>query len=151
MLFYNSFILTKLDYCLPIWGNAAQVHLNKIGRLQKKTIHIINNVSLNAPTESLFRELHYLNIYQRYFYQICVSTYVMLNTIDSPLHSLVILEPTARYNSHSDNDMFMLKIIHFPHKEIFKSSLSYACASNWNKLPNIIRSSQSLVAFKMFL
>ena len=69
MLFYNSFILTKIDYCLPIWGNAAQVHLNKIWRL------------------------------------------------------------TARYNLHSDNDNFMLKNP-FPHKEIFKSSLSYAFASS---------------------
>ena len=147
ILFYNSFILTKIDYCLPIWGNAAQVHLDKIWRLQKRAIRIIHNVSLDAPTESLFKELHCLNIYQRYFYQICVTTYVMLNTIDSPLRNLVTLQPTARYNLRSDNDNFMLKIP-FPHKEIFKSSLSYACASNWNKLPNIIRSSQSLIAFK---
>ena len=147
ILFYNSFIFSKIDYCLPIWGNAAQVHLDKIWRLQKRAVRIIHNVSLDAPTESLFRELHCLNIYQRYFYQICVSTYVMLNTIDSPLRNLVTLQPTARYNLCSDNDNFMLKIP-FPHKEIFKSSLSYACASNWNKLPNIIRSSQSLIAFK---
>ena len=136
MLFYNSFILTKIDYCLPIWGNAAQVHLNKIWRLQKRAIRNINNVSLDAPTESLFRELHCLNIYQRYFYQVCVSTYVTLNTIDSPLRNLFTLQPTTRYNLHSDNDIFMLKIP-FPHKEIFKYSLSYAFASNRNKLPNI--------------
>ena len=74
----------------------------------------------------------------------------MLNTIDSPLRNLVTLQPTTRYNICSDNDMFMLKIP-FPHKEIFKSSLSYACASNWNKLLNIIRSSQSVKSMLFLL
>ena len=71
----------------------------------------------------------------------------MLHNIDSSLRNLVTLQPTYRYNLRSDNDMFMLKIL-FSHKEIFKSSLCYAYGSNWNKLPNIIRSSQSLIALK---
>ena len=95
---------------MPICGNAAQVHLNKIWRLQKTTICIIDNVSLDAPSESLFRELHCLNIYQRYFYQVFVSTYVMLNTIHSTLRNPVTLQLTTRYNLRSDNDMFMLEI-----------------------------------------
>ena len=44
-----------------------------------------------------------------YFYQICVSTYVMLNTIDSPLRNLVTLQPSIKYNLRSDNDNYELQ------------------------------------------
>ena len=50
LLFYNSYILPKLDYCLPIWGKSSQTHLDKLWQLQKGAIRIICNVSYDEPT-----------------------------------------------------------------------------------------------------
>ena len=46
LLFYNSYILSKIDYCLPIWGNSAKNGLDKIWRLQKRAVRIVCNVML---------------------------------------------------------------------------------------------------------
>ena len=35
LLFYNSYILPRMDYCLTLWGNAPLDSLLKLFRLQK--------------------------------------------------------------------------------------------------------------------
>ena len=36
ILFYNSYILSRMDYCLSIWGGAHKYILKKLFKLQKK-------------------------------------------------------------------------------------------------------------------
>ena len=36
LLFYNSYILPKIDYSLLIWGGASRTHLNTLWKIQKK-------------------------------------------------------------------------------------------------------------------
>ena len=63
LLFYNSYILPKIDYCLPIWGSASKYMLDKIWRIQKRAIRIICNVSYDTPTAELFKNLNFFNIF----------------------------------------------------------------------------------------
>ena len=44
MLFYNSYILPYIDYCLTIWGQATKDTIEKIHRLQKRAGKTILNV-----------------------------------------------------------------------------------------------------------
>ena len=41
LLFYNSYILSKRDYCLPVWGKTSHSNLDKIWWLQKRSIRKI--------------------------------------------------------------------------------------------------------------
>ena len=50
------------------------------------------------------------------------------------------------HNLRTNDDSFLLHIPK-PHKEIFKSTYSYMSAVNWNSLPLIVRSSQSINTF----
>ena len=38
VLFYNSYIQPCIDYCLPIWGKASAIHLDKIWRLKNEQL-----------------------------------------------------------------------------------------------------------------
>ena len=54
LLFYNSYILPKLDYCLPIWGKSSQTHLDKLWRLQKRAIRPLSHlINLHSHSSSI--------------------------------------------------------------------------------------------------
>jgi hypothetical protein len=150
ILFYNSFILPKIDYCLPIWGNASRSHLDNIWRLQKRAIRIICNAAFDAPTRNLFLELKQLNIHQRCVYQLCLTTFRILHDHGSPLYHIIHRRSEVNalpYFLRASDDRYTLHVP-FPHKEMFKSSLSYSCPFQYNKLPLEVKSSQSVAIFK---
>ena len=148
LLFYNSYILSKIDYCLPIWGNSAKNGLDKIWRLQKRAVRIVCNVPYDTPSSDLFKQLKSMNIYERYFYQVSLNVYKILSLEDSPLKCLVNLQSPSRfYSLRSSSSQFTLNVP-FPHKEVFKQSFSYSSAILWNSLPLDIRTSLSLNNFK---
>ena len=148
LLFYNSYILSKIDYCLPIWGNSAKNGLDKIWRLQKRAVRIVCNVPYDTPSSDLFKQLKSMNIYERYFYQVSLNVYKILSLEDSPLKCLVNLQSPSRfYSLRSSSSQFTLNVP-FPRKEVFKQSFSYSSAILWNSLPLDIRTSLSLNNFK---
>jgi hypothetical protein len=51
---YYSLIHPHLIYCLPVYGCTSQKNINKISKLQRKSIRIINKVKYNCNTDNLF-------------------------------------------------------------------------------------------------
>ena len=43
LLFYNSYVLPTIDYCLVIWGTCNQTQLQRLFRFQKRIIRILCN------------------------------------------------------------------------------------------------------------
>ena len=112
LLFYNSYILSKIDYCLPIWGNSAKNGLDKIWRLQKRAVRIVCNVPYDTPSSDLFKQLKSMNIYERYFYQVSLNVYKILSLEDSPLKCLVNLQsPSCFYSLRSSSSQFTLNVL----------------------------------------
>jgi len=56
-LFYNSYILTTMDYCCALWCSATQSHLRKIHSIQKRAAKIILNKPYSTHSAPLFKEL----------------------------------------------------------------------------------------------
>ena len=56
ILIYNSFVNSKLSYCIEIWSNAPAVYLNKLFLMQKKIIRIINKKPFDYSTSELFKK-----------------------------------------------------------------------------------------------
>ena len=66
ILFHNSFILSRLDYCICVWGGASKSYLDKLNRVLKRVACIILNVSFNEMDSStMFYILKWLNIFDR--------------------------------------------------------------------------------------
>ena len=67
ILFYNSYILPKLNYCLSVWGKTSHSNLDKIWKLQKRAISRIFNKPYDEPTQDLFKQ-YVVIIYMRYIF-----------------------------------------------------------------------------------
>ena len=55
---YNSLILPYVNYGILLWGNNHE----KVTKLQKKAMRIINLKKYNSHTEPLFQKLHMLKV-----------------------------------------------------------------------------------------
>ena len=47
-------------YCVEVWGNACDTHLDTITKIQKKCVRVITFSHYLEPTESLFKDLKIL-------------------------------------------------------------------------------------------
>ena len=56
ILMYNSFVLSKLNYCPGVLGNSADTHLNNLLLLKKKILCIIYQTHYLAPSQPLFEK-----------------------------------------------------------------------------------------------
>ena len=53
LLLYNALVLSNLNYCSAIWGNASS-QLSRLEIAQKRAIRVVNNSSYNAHTLPIF-------------------------------------------------------------------------------------------------
>ena len=74
---HNSLILPYLSYCIHIWGNAYQTHLQKLHVLQNKIIRIIAGVPRRTSSDPLYYEFNILKINKLYMYAVdfCMHKY----------------------------------------------------------------------------
>ena len=57
---YFTFVYPYLLYCVEVWGNACDTHLDPIIKIQKKCVRVITFSHYLEPTESLFKDLKIL-------------------------------------------------------------------------------------------
>ena len=70
---YYTFVYPYLIYDVEIWGNACNVYLDPLVKLQKKCLRIITFSSYLKHTEPLFQNLEIL-----YFQKLVIHPIVML-------------------------------------------------------------------------
>ena len=63
--FYNSFILSKIDYFANIWGGASKQAMDKILKMQKRAAVVVLNMDMDTPSSSKFNKLKLMTVYQR--------------------------------------------------------------------------------------
>ena len=148
MLFYNSYIHPRLTYCLPIWGRSASLHLDKLWKIQKRALRIINDVPYDAPSKNLFTKSKVLNIRDMYCYEICIFIFNILydDTKNVPV-VLNLAKPNENYFLRSTSKTFLLEVP-FRRKDIYKKSIAYSGVKVWNSLPDNVRNVKNLFLFK---
>ena len=60
LLFYNSYILPYIDYCLILWNSAPKDAMEKAFRLQKRAARLVLNVPRMTSSLHVFSELRLL-------------------------------------------------------------------------------------------
>ena len=69
---YYTFVYPYLIYVVEIWGNACNVYLDPLVKLQKKCLKIITFSSYLEHTEPLFQNLEILNFKQLVIHRIAM-------------------------------------------------------------------------------
>ena len=71
-------VYSHLIYCVEVWGNAAEIHLNSLLKVQKKVIKNIKSLPYRAPSRPVFKDLNILTITQIHQYHILIFVFKYL-------------------------------------------------------------------------
>ena len=96
---YNTMVLPFLSYCIHVWGRSADIHLDKMYKLQKKIVRIITGVPPRTHSQPLFIELKLMTVHQIYEYYVGVFMYKLYHKHLPPL--FYMFERTSNVHNYS--------------------------------------------------
>ena len=65
LVFYQSLIQSKFDYCDVIWGNLGKVLTDRLQKIQNRALRCVLDVDWMYPSELLFTQLNVKRLEQR--------------------------------------------------------------------------------------
>jgi hypothetical protein len=149
LLFYNSFILSRMDYCICIWGGASNIYLDKLYKLQKRAARIILNIDLmEMETDCMFNTLKWMDIYQRIYFKRSIYMYeIFYNLLPFYIVDMFVLKESTNYVLRSNKNIFNFST-QKPNTESYKRSFLYNGTTLWNKLSDSVKQIKSVNQFK---
>ena len=137
-------ILPHIDYCCTVWGNINNSLTDSMIKLQKRAARIILDKDIDASSEDMFAELHWMKFPDRVDYQKAIIMYKILNN-HTPSYLKEYFTFTSEVHHRSlrsttENLLYIPK----PNLEIFRNSLSYSGSRIWNAIPEHIKQSTSV-------
>ena len=149
-MFYNVHVhvIPVIDFCLNVWGHAADSHMHRLQVLQNRAGRIILGVDFDTSTRLIHSELGWLTIRQRLFYQTCTLMFKVFNGgAPSYLNTFEYTDSNYSLRSISAENLLVPR----PKMESFRNSFSYSGAYAWNQLPSNIKNAQNVSVFKKML
>ena len=146
LLFYNSYVLPTIDYCLVIWGTCNQTQLQRLFRFQKRIICILCN-DFMSPSGDLFNQLNIMTIHQRVRYQMCILVFKCLHGA-APSYLTKLFSFTGLQSNYNLRLHGLNLSVPKPLRESFRRSVSYSGATSWNNLPNELKMIHDFIVFK---
>lgn len=132
---YHAFIHSLLSYGIIFWGTSP--HAKRIFIIQKRAVRIIAGISRRQSCKAHFTNLRILTLTCTLI--ISAATFVYSNPDHFPLNNAHHSHFT-RYNTN----IFIPKSSH----TFFDKSPTHVCSTIFNKLPALIKYSNSLTLFK---
>lgn len=127
ILLYNTLVLPHISYCAVVWGNAYDVRINKIVRLQKRAMRIIDNKPYRFHSKELFVKYCTLKLPELVIEQ---NIIVMLAFLNGDL-------PPSLSNLFHINRPFITRapqhfLVPFARSNFRAFSLSFTAPKAWN-------------------
>ena len=149
-MLYKANIQPTTDYAISIWSFCSDNNKNLIRRLQHRAARIVCNDFdyINTRGETLMKELGWQTIEQRRDYFVSTLMYKCLNDMAPTriMNEINKASDTHDVNTRLANtdDLYIPE----PNCELFRHSFRYYGPSLWNGLPQALRDSPSIDAFK---
>ena len=122
--------------------------LQLIQNFQNHAARVVKNASKSCSASSLLFSLHWLPIKKRIVYKIAILTYNCLNDIDAPKYLKDMIEVYVPSRTLRSCKQSLLVVPKKNLKTYGERSFSYAAPNVWNKLPEKVKSAESLNVFK---
>ena len=129
-------------YGVCVWGNAANIHLNKLLILQKKAMRLVGRVGYFDHTNPIFKENNILKLGDIYYSEVLKVIYQHIRRRDGILSLQHVNEIHNRTRNSINLRPPQCK------KEHKRKFISYQGCLFWNELPIEIRESPSINSFK---
>ena len=149
MKIYNSYVQSKLDYGISIWGCTTETNLNKIQRIQNLAARIItgNFDYINTRGIDIVESLNIQTIRVRRDYFLCTLMYKCVNGF-APIYLCDVTMHADIHDHDTRSSRNKNLYVPRPYKEIYKRSFKYKASQLWNVLPCYVRNQQSIDCFK---
>ena len=143
---YYTFLFPYLNYCIEVWGCAAQYHINSLITLQKKAVRIITSSKFREHTMPLFQTLNILTIPQLYLYRIGMFMFKVF-------HHNVPLICQSMFVTNADIHCYNTRQRHQLHVPISQSATLFKTirvkgVSVWNSIMNMVDIQCSIGTYK---
>ena len=137
ILFYNSYVQPRFDYCVTTWGFCSNMHISNLSRLQKCFARVILN-NFIFPSLNLFTKLNWLNVKERIGFFIC------LNNLAPEILQKSLFQPCVSLH----NNLLRNLDIYRKFSKALNKSFGYISTVIWNKLKSNIKQSEYLGILK---
>ena len=158
--FYLTIVRYTFEHCSIIWYPQRSIHLRKLEAIQKVAIKWINGEPFISYSDGEFlekqKELEILPIRLKFIHNTLTLFYKIVNSLVSivlPDYITVVRPEHTRYTRNTalvidelDNYTYSCSIT--PSCDNFKHNFFYRSMILWNKLPLIIRKTNTISAFK---
>ena len=120
-------------------------------KLKKCAARIILDAAPDVPSQLLFNELNWLNIYERIEYNKGILMFKILHgLVPSYLRNLVTFQTSNNYQFRSISNGNLCLPRHATYG-IIQAHFQYSGATLWNCLPVTVRTSKTIISFRLHL
>ena len=148
-IIYSSLILPNLFYCLNAWSHAQNSTLKRISVIFNR---ICRNILLvkqrDIPTQQLYVELNWLDLYQQINFQLAVTAYKSINSMIT--YDLIYPPFTEELTPYPLRSNYNIRLPS-QFSSFHRRTIIYRSSVIWNSLPDFIKYQHSLNSFKKCL
>jgi len=150
----NSFVVSRIDYCNSLLAGAPQYQLDRLQAIMNTAARLIYSVGKFDRIQHLISDrLHWLSVHKRVQFKLCLLlAYKAVHGL-APHYLADMCRPVSSVDARWSLQFTACVDLVIPRTATKFGACSFAVAapSEWNRLPQHIRSKQSVNCFKVVL
>jgi hypothetical protein len=144
---YNTFIISKFNYCPIIWHFCGKACTKKIEKIQERALRFMFNDKISTYS-SLLEKCGYATLHVRRIKTIASEVFKSLNDLNPIFMSEMFTVKDISYDLRDSNILFQPK---FKKITYGKNTFKYYGSHIWNLLPNDVKTCTDINSFKLLL
>ena len=149
-LIMQALVVSCMDYCNSLLAGSMKYQLNKLQHIQNMDCQVICNLKKNDHVTPSMKGLHWLKIWERILYKLCLLIYRCQNGL-SPEYLADLLPSKTHSRALMSSTGNAIPPAHFKNNQCHRSSFSSAGLMAWNSLLPAVKTCHPIDTFKLSL
>ena len=143
----NGIFMSKLSYLIALWGGCGVVLKKCLQIIQNKVARMVTKLDWSTPSKEVLHQVGWLSVNQLIFYHSVLLIFkVKQNQTPVYLHNM--FSWSYKYNTRQAEGG-TIRLVGKPRLDLNRNSFRWRAANQFNQLPADIRTSSSLINFKL--